>query len=79
MGISNQAFSEAHDLFSKIRRVDLLPLKLGYRGFMIVLDKKTALYFHQDYDHFIYDGFEIGEYEKGDVTIFDDLKQEKQS
>ncbi len=75
IGIANPMFSEAHDLFSKVRRIDLLPLKFGYRGFMIVLDKKTALYFHQDYDHFIYDGFEMGKYEKGDVTIFDNLAQ----
>lgn len=75
IGIANPMFSEAHNLFSKVRRIDLLPLKFGYRGFMIVLDKKTALYFHQDYDHFVYDGFEMGKYEKGDVTIFDNLAQ----
>jgi len=79
MGITNPLFNEAHNLFSKIRRIDLLPLKFGYRGFIIVLDKKTALYFHQNYDHFVYDGFEMGKYEKGDVTIFDDLRREKQN
>jgi len=79
MGIANPLFSEAHNLFSKVRRIDLLPLKSGYRGFMIVLDKKTALYFHQDYDHFIYDGFEMGKYRKGDVTIFDNIGHEKQN
>ena len=40
MGITNPLFNEAHNLFSKIRRIDLLPLKFGYRGFIIVLDKK---------------------------------------
>jgi len=80
MGINTPLFSEAHNLFSKVRRIDLLPLTSGYRGFMIVLDKKTALYFHQDYDHFIYDGFEMGKYEKGDVTIFDNIgRREKQN
>lgn len=79
IGIANPLFSEAHNLFSRVRRVDLLPLSSGYRGFMIVLDKKTALYFHQDYDHFVYDGFEMGKYEKGDVTIFDDIGREKQN
>ncbi len=79
MGINNSLFDEAHNLFSKVRRIDILPLTYGYRGFMIVIDKKTALYFHQDYDHFVYDGFEIGKYEKGDVTIFDHLGREKQN
>ena len=41
---------------------------------MIVIDRSTALYFYQDSDHFKYDGFEIGEYEKGDVTIFDNFR-----
>ena len=77
IGIANPLFGEAHNLFSKVKRIDLVPLKFGYRGFMIVLDKKTALYFHQDHDHFVYDRFEMGKYEKGDVTIFDDLRREK--
>lgn len=74
MGVGHTSFSKIHDVFSQVRRVDIFPLKLGYRGFMIVLDKKTALYFNQDHDHFVYNGFEMGKYEKGDVTIFDGLK-----
>ncbi len=74
IGITNPLFDEAQNLFSQVRRIDILPLKLGYRGFMIILDKKTALYFCQDGDHFVYDGFEMGKYERGDVTIFDDKK-----
>ncbi len=74
IGVRNPTFDKTHDALSQVRRVDLLPLKTGYRGFMIVLDRKTALYFHQDYDHFVYSGFEIGNYEKGDITIFDGLK-----
>jgi hypothetical protein len=27
-----------------------------------------------DGDHFVYDGFEVGKYDKGDITIFDDIK-----
>ena len=74
MGIKDPVFRGAHEVFSKVRRIDFSPLQSGHRGFMIILDRKTALYFYQDGDHFVYDGYEMGEYEKGDVTIFDDLK-----
>ena len=73
MGIENPIFDKVHEIFSQIKRVELLPLQSGNRGFMLVLDSKTTFYFYQDGDHFIYDGFEMGEYEKGDVTIFDNI------
>lgn len=76
MGINNPLFDQFHAVFSKVKRVDLLPLRSSCRGFMVVLDEKTALYFYQDGDHFIYDGFEMGEYDKGDVTIFDGIKEQ---
>ena len=79
MGIANPIFDKAHDVFSQVKRIDILPSVSGYRGFQLILDKKTALYFYQDGDHFVYDGFEMGKYEKGDVTIFDDLRREKQN
>jgi len=71
IGIENPVFDQAHEVFSQTKRIDLLPLQAGFRGFMLIIDRKTALYFYQDGDHFVYDGFEMGEYEKGDVTIFD--------
>ena len=71
MDIENPLFDKFHGVFSQTNRIDIFPSGSGSRGFMIVIDKKTALYFYQDGDHFIYDGFEMGEYEKGDVTIFD--------
>jgi len=74
LGIKNDAFDKAHEAFSNIKRVDIFPTAAGGRGFILVLDKKTALYFYQNGDHFIYDGFELGEYDGGDVTIFDGLK-----
>ena len=74
MGINNSLFDQAHEVFSQTNRIDILPLKSGHRGFMIIMDRKTALYFYQDNDHFIYDGFEMGKYNKGDVTIFDNVK-----
>lgn len=75
LGIKDPVFDRIHQSFSKVNRVDLIPFEPGQRGFMIILDQKTALYFYQDGDHFVYDGFEMGEYEKGDVTIFDNLKR----
>jgi len=75
MGINNPVFAEAHELFSKVRRIDLFPQGgRNGRSLIVVLDRKTTLFFYQDGDHFVYDGFEMGEYEKGDVTIFDDIK-----
>jgi len=74
LGIKNNTFNKAHEVFSGIERVDIFPAADGSRGFILVLNKKTALYFYQDGDHFVYDGFEIGEYDGGDVTIFDGLK-----
>ena len=75
IGIKNPIFDKAHEAFSKIERIDFFPLQGGHRGFLLVLDRKTALYFYQDSDHFVYDGYEMGEYDKGDVTIFDDIKK----
>jgi len=77
LGIKNPVFDQLHEVFSKVSRIDFIPFtpsQSGSRGFMIILDQKTALYFYQDGDHFVYDGFEMGEYDKGEVTVFDSLK-----
>jgi len=68
--------SSLHEKLAGSQRVDLIPLKGSGRGFMIVLDNKEALYFYQDGDHFVYDGCEVGKYENGKVTIFDNIKDE---
>ena len=75
MGIENPLFDKAHEVFSEIGRIDFFPFSGGHRGFMIVLDRKTALYFYQNGDHFEYDGYEMGEYDKGDITIFDGIRK----
>lgn len=75
MKIKNPIFDQAHALFTKVDRIDLMPSRSEERGFIIILDRQTALYFYQDGDRFIYDGFEMGEYDKGDVTIFDQIKK----
>jgi len=73
-GTSWPLVDKLHNLFGKITRVDIVPT-VGGRGFIIILDKKISLYFYQDHDHFSYDGFGVGEYDGGDVTIFDNLNQ----
>jgi len=72
-GIKDSPFGQLHDIFSGVERVDIVPYQPGSRGFAIILDRHTALYFNQNGDHFAYDGFEVGEYGGGDVTIFDNL------
>ncbi|MDP2934110.1 MAG: hypothetical protein Q8N81_08385 [bacterium] len=75
LGIANPVFEQLQEIFTKVKRVDVFPLtSSGSRGFMLVLGQKASLWFYQDGDHFVYDGFEMGEYEKGDVTIFDHLR-----
>lgn len=73
-GMDPEVMEKANDLFFNVKRIDIVPSASGGRGFQIILDKSTALYFYQDGDRFIYDGSETGEYESGDVTIFDNLK-----
>jgi hypothetical protein len=75
LGIANPVFDKARAVFGSAERIDLYPLSGSQRGFILVLDLKTALYFYQDGDHFKYDGFEMGEYEKGNVTVFDNVAE----
>ena len=88
MGIKKPLFDQFHQVFTQTNRIDLLPLSGdGSRGFILVVNRKTALWFFQEGDHFIYDGYEMacspksyrvgrrrGAYNKGDVTIFDQVK-----
>lgn len=71
--IENDIFDKADAVFQKAERIELYPISGSHRGFVLVIDLKTALYFYQDGDHFKYDGFEIGEYEKGNITVFDNI------
>lgn len=76
-GAETELAEKLHEIFSQSQRIDLIPSKVHGRGFKIIIDQKTALFFDQDGDKFAYDSWEAGEYtEKGKVTIFDDLKDE---
>ncbi|MDD4531713.1 MAG: hypothetical protein PHH21_03355 [Candidatus Pacebacteria bacterium] len=71
--IKLRKISGFHEEMAKSKRVDFFPEYGQGRGFIIVLDQKTALFFNQEGDHFVYDGCEMGEYGKGNVAIFDRL------
>ena len=71
-GTSWALTNKLHRVLGQVNRVDITPT-VGGRGFVIILDSKISLHFYQDHDHFAYDGFEVGEYEGGDVTIFDNI------
>lgn len=72
IGIKNIIFDKAHEALFNTERIDFFP-NIGGRGLTIVIDSKTALFFYQEDNHFVYDGYEIGTYNKEDVTIFDNL------
>lgn len=76
LGFNSKEMEKADELFSG-KKIDIVPLKGSTRGFQIILDNSTALYFYQDGDQFVYDGPEAGKYDKGDVTIFDDIKNKQ--
>ena len=70
-GIDDKPLYKIHEALQDVERIDIFPLVPDDRGFMLVLDRNKAFFFYQDGDHFQYDGFETGEYDKGDVTIFE--------
>ncbi len=71
-GIDYQDLERAMELFGKAKRIDFQPMSgTDGRGLVITLDQKLSLWFYQDSDHFTFDGYEIGEYDKGKVTVFD--------
>ncbi len=78
MGVAGSKLEQANKLFFNSQRIDIFPSNSRERGFILILDCKLALFFDQDGDHFIYDGFEVGEYEKGDVTVFDRCQSSKE-
>ena len=73
MAIDNPVFDKLHEVLNSVKAIDIFPYSGNSRGFILVLDRQTALFFNQDGDHFEYDGFEMGEYNKGEVTIFDNM------
>ena len=71
--INPQKLNYAEKLFRDCRRIDIEPLGDSSRGFILFLDNKLSLWFYQDGEHFIFNGYEIGEYDDCEVTVFDNL------
>lgn len=71
-GFADNKIDAAEALFRNAKRVDIQPFpnETG-RGFVITLDNVFSLWFYQNGDAFQYDGFEIGPYDNGDITVFD--------
>ena len=70
--VDYQDLERAMKLFSQAKRIDFRPLSgMNGRGLIIFLDQKLSLWFFQDGDHFTFDGYEMGPYDKGEVTVFD--------
>ena len=74
MGVENPVFDKVHEAFFKTERIDFFPSVAG-RGFVLVVDRRTALFFYQKGYHFVYDGYEMGKYNKGDVRVLDDIEK----
>jgi hypothetical protein len=76
LGLDGKKIDLAYDIFEGTK-IHIEPLSGSSRGFIITLDNKLSLWFLQDGDHFEFDGIEMGEYEDGDVTVFDNLKSKQ--
>lgn len=74
MGVSPDIAMMAHDLFVDVKCVEIARTASDQRGFILTINRNTALYFYQDGDHFAYDGFEMGTYDPGDVQVFDRIE-----
>lgn len=70
-GIDSENINSAMSLFGPANRIDVQPFDPGSRGFTITLNNNFKLWFVQDGDTFTFDGYEMGKYGNGDVTVFD--------
>lgn len=62
-GLPPDLFSEAHKVFSSVKRIEFYPIDTDKEpGWMIILDQKLSLWFYQKDNNWTYDGFEIGDY-----------------
>lgn len=62
-GLPPDLFAQADEVFSSARQIEFCPIGTKQKpGWMIILDQKLSLWFYRQDDHFVYDGFEIGDY-----------------
>lgn len=75
LGLDYKKVDLAFKLF-KDSKIHIQPLSgVSGRGFIVFIDNKLSLWFNQDGDCFKYDGFEMGEYDDGEVTVFDVIRK----
>lgn len=75
LGLDYKKVDLAFKLF-KDAKIHIQPMSgANGRGFIVFLDNKLSLWFNQDGNHFEYDGFEMGEYDDGKVTVFDGMER----
>ncbi len=73
-GVAYDKVEASEKLFRDAKRVDFQPSGgSNGRGLIITIDNNLSLFFCQDGNTFSYDGFEMGPYENGEVTVFDKL------
>ncbi len=64
-GLPPDLFDQAHEVFSSVRQIEFCPIGTKRKpGWMIILDQKLSLWFYRQDNHFVYDGFGIGDYSK---------------
>jgi len=71
MGGDNEILDLLHTAFEKAGKIEIRRTSSNERGFILTIDRKLSFYFYQNGDAFEYDGYEAGEYDEADVTIFD--------
>lgn len=60
LGLDDDMIDNAEHLFAG-KKIHIQPLSgVSGRGFIIFVDNKMSFWFFQDGDHFVYDGFEMG-------------------
>jgi len=75
MDLDYKKVDSAYKLFHDAK-IHIQPLSgITGRGFIVFIDNKLSLWFNQNGDHFKYDGYEMGEYDGGEVTVFDAIRR----
>lgn len=71
-GIDARKLEATQEVFCEHDRIDFFPFSDQQgRSCVLVINRTYALFFEQNGDHFVFDGFEMGKYNPGDVTVFD--------
>lgn len=78
-GVNPSKIDYAEKLFQDCQKIHIQPLSGPHRGFIIFLDNNFSLWFYQDGDYFVFDGYEMGEYVDGDVTVFDEQRIDREN